>query len=341
MRAAVIGTGRIAAQHLACLRQLPGVEIAAVSDLSPALAAATADRFGVARWYTDHRALLTEVVPEVVHVTTPPASHFGIARDALEAGAHVIVEKPISIDAGEFGRLRALAEAKSRWLIEDQNYLFNPPVRRLLGLLEAGRFGSVVHLDAMYCLRVGAESAPKGRDVPGGFIGHFLSHLAYLCNTFIGCHEAVSSVWINRDPATGLPSDEMRALVRGDRATALLGFSGHSQPDAFIVRVYGEEMRASLDLLEGICSFERLRNAPRTLQPVLNVWSEAVSMNTTALRSLFGKLRGKPGVHAGVWELLRRVYEGLAAGSDPPISLDRIAESVRLVDALLVGRERL
>lgn len=312
-----------------------------MSDLSPALAAATADRFGVGRWYTDHRALLAEVVPEVVHVTTPPASHFGIASDALEAGAHVIVEKPISIDGEEFGRLRALAEAKSRWLVEDQNYLFNPPVRQLLGLLEAGRFGSVVHLDAMYCLRVGPQAASRGRDVSGGFIGHFLSHLAYLSNAFIGRHEAVSSVWMNREPEAGLPSDEMRALVRGERATALLGFSGHSQPDAFIVRVFGGEMRASVELLEGTYFFERLRKVPRPLQPVLNAWGEGASVNATAFRSLLGKLRGAPGVHAGVWELLRRFYESLAAGSRPPIELDQIEQSVRLVDDLLGERGRL
>ena len=96
MKAALIGTGQIAQQHLACLRSLPGVTLAGVCDLSRALAESAAERYGIAAWFTDHRAMLEEVRPDVVHITTPPSSHFSLAMDALAAGAHVIVEKPLA-----------------------------------------------------------------------------------------------------------------------------------------------------------------------------------------------------------------------------------------------------
>src|SRR5438552_7422500 len=95
VRAAVIGAGAVAKQHLACLSGLPGVAVAGVCDVSPAVAESAAGRFGVPAWFTDHRALLAELSPDVVHVTTPPAAHFPIAMDALAAGARAIVEKPI------------------------------------------------------------------------------------------------------------------------------------------------------------------------------------------------------------------------------------------------------
>ena len=79
IKAALIGTGQIARQHLGCLRTLPNVEVAGVCDLSPALAESTAERFGIPAWYTDYRRLLDEVRPDVVHVTTPPPSHFPLA----------------------------------------------------------------------------------------------------------------------------------------------------------------------------------------------------------------------------------------------------------------------
>src|SRR2546423_15435705 len=107
MNIGIIGTGHIARQHLACLRELPGVRIAAVCDLSRAMAESAAERFGVPAWFTDSRRMLEEVKPDVVHVTTPPTSHFRLASDALDAGAHVLVEKPITVT---FGEAQALVE---------------------------------------------------------------------------------------------------------------------------------------------------------------------------------------------------------------------------------------
>ena len=89
MKAALIGAGQIARQHLTCLKALPGVELAAICDLSPATAEAAAERYGIRDWFTDHRALLEKARPDVVHVTTPPTSHFGLAMDSFDAGAHV------------------------------------------------------------------------------------------------------------------------------------------------------------------------------------------------------------------------------------------------------------
>ena len=109
MKAALIGAGQIARQHLACLKTLPGVELAAICDLSPATAEAAAERYGIRAWFTDHRAMLEKARPDVVHVTTPPTSHFGLAMDSLDAGAHVIVEKPATPDlrgAGDAGPAR-------------------------------------------------------------------------------------------------------------------------------------------------------------------------------------------------------------------------------------------
>src|SRR6476469_3987712 len=94
MKVALIGAGQIARQHLTCLTTLPSIELAAVCDLSPATAEAAAERYGIQAWFTDHRAMLERVRPDVVHVTTPPTSHFKLAFDSVDAGAHVVVVTP-------------------------------------------------------------------------------------------------------------------------------------------------------------------------------------------------------------------------------------------------------
>src|SRR3954469_369948 len=122
MRAALIGAGQIARQHLSCLRELVGVDVTAVCDLSPAVAECAAEAFDIPAWFTDHRRLLREARPDVVHVTTPATSHFSLAMDALDAGCHVIVEKPAVTTFDELESLAKRSEEVDRTLIEDYNY---------------------------------------------------------------------------------------------------------------------------------------------------------------------------------------------------------------------------
>lgn len=120
----VVGTGFIAGQHMACLNRLPGVDVVGVCDLSPAVVEATAERYGVEIWFTDHRAMLERLRPDVVHVATPAVTHLEIADDALDVGAHV-VERPIAASYDEWAQLRDRASKAGRWLVEDYNYLFD------------------------------------------------------------------------------------------------------------------------------------------------------------------------------------------------------------------------
>ena len=110
MKTIVVGAGHIAKQHLGCLRTLTNVCVVGVCDLSPAMAQAAAERFGVERWSTSYSELLESTQPDVVHVATPPATHFALASEALRGGAHVFVEKPITLHTQELDELTALAK---------------------------------------------------------------------------------------------------------------------------------------------------------------------------------------------------------------------------------------
>src|SRR5258708_3714665 len=154
MKAALIGAGQIARQHLACLKTLPGVELAGICDLSAATAEAAAEQYGIREWFTDHRIMMDKVRPDIVHVTTPPTSHFRLAMDAFEAGAHVIVEKPATSTFEELETLAKFAERAGRHLVEDHNYVFNHAPQEILRRIESGQFGDVVHVDVLICLDI-------------------------------------------------------------------------------------------------------------------------------------------------------------------------------------------
>ena len=341
MKVALIGTGLIAQQHLACLRSLPQVTLAGVCDLSRSLAEATAERYGIAAWFTNHRAMLEEVRPDVVHITTPPASHFSLAMDALAARAHVIVEKPITTTHEQIAVLIRSASEQERVLIEDYNYLYNPPIQRILELVGSGELGEVVDVEVSICVNILAEGSPfvdRGVphpcvSLPGGAIADFLSHLASLAHGFVGPHRAVRTTWSKRTAGSPLPHDEFRAVVAAERGTAFLSFSAHAQPEMFWVRVNGTRMRASADLYDGSLVINRLDSGPKPIARLRDRLREARDVRRAARRNLLGKFHG-PGTYAGLWNLLTQAYQAVESGTAPPITMRQIAEVNNLVTAL-------
>lgn len=339
LKAAIIGAGHIARQHLACLRELPGVRVAGVCDLSRAMAESAADRFGVAQWYTDHRRMLEEAKPDVVHVTTPAPSHFPLSMDALDAGAHVIVEKPATVHYDDLLTLTRHAREKGRVLLEDFNYVFNSQVQTVLGLVKSGEFGAVTHVEVLICLDILAPGNPfvdpnvphPALSMAGGAISDFLTHLASLAHAFVGPHRAARSTWSNRGGDHPLPSDEFRALADCERGTASLGFSARTQPDVFWLRVYGTKMRAQANLFEPFLSIDRLHEGPRPLIPLKNGRQAAKDARRAAYGGLWRKLGGGPGAYEGLWDLLGRTYNAIRLNAEPPISTRAIEEVNRLV----------
>ena len=328
MRAAVVGAGQISKQHLGALAACKGVTIVGVCDISPVMAEATAARFGIASWFTDYRRLLDEQRPDVVHILTPPATHFSIAKECLECGTHIFVEKPITEDFAQLEELIAMAAGRGKVVVEDHNYRFNRDVQHMLRLVESGRVGEVRHVDIDLCLAIFGPGSRftdmaaqrLGQVSTTGPVSEFLTHLCYLAHAFIGDHRRVSSAWRLSQQACGPVVDNLQALVEGDRGTARLGFSADSQPDRFTVRVQGTRMQVETNLFEVGVVQSQLLGGPKPLMPVRNMMRRGRAEWSNAARSLRRKLGGGPGPYEGLWNLIRSYYDNLLRGVEPPVS---------------------
>jgi predicted dehydrogenase len=341
MRAAVIGTGRIARQHLDCLNTLPESEVVGVCDLSAVRAEAAAEQYRVPRWFTDHRRLLEECAPEVVHVTTPVGSHFTLARDALESGAHVLLEKPVTRSLDELRSLLELARERGRYLLEDHNYVFNGPVQQALAWARDGRLGDPVHVEVAISLDVTGPGSPftdpnlpAPADLPGGAIADFVTHLASLPCAFLGAHSAVRPLWSKLGDSR-LPADELRAVAQFDSGTATISFSANSRPDEFLFVVEGTQMRMRANLFETGFTVQRTRRVPGPLQALVNGLEEGRRSAAGAVRGLWRKLEGGPGSYEGLWELVARTHRQLGRGEAPPVSMEDVERVNALAFALL------
>lgn len=342
-----MGTGRVAAQHLACLSALPGVTLGGVCDLSPGAAAAAAERYG-APAFTDVGAMLGSVRPDVVHITTPAPTHFALARAALEGGAHVLVEKPAAESHEDVTALLELAQACGRIVVEDYNYVWDPAVVEIRDRVADGTLGDVRHVEVSIALDLfAAGSRYRDRDSPhpalahpAGVVSEFVTHLASLAHVFIGPHGAVESVWRRTGPDGEI--GELRALVQGAHATAALSFSATSRPDGFTLRVAGTRMRASARLFDRRLTLTRppRHGLPRPIGSLANDLAEGVAAARSGFAAFYEKLAGRPGSYAGLWALVERTYDALAHGTPPPVSHADIAEVNALVAAVVGGAPR-
>lgn len=150
LRAAVIGTGFVGPHHVDAIRRGGYAEVVAIAGTDAARSEARARQLGVDRGTSDVDSLLRDPEIDVVHVCTPNSSHFSLATAALEAGKHVIVEKPLALSAEEAGGLVSLAGRTRRHAGVAFTYRGYPMVRRARELVSAGALGEVRLIHGRY-----------------------------------------------------------------------------------------------------------------------------------------------------------------------------------------------
>jgi UDP-N-acetylglucosamine 3-dehydrogenase len=184
-RAAVIGVGAMGHNHARVYQEMPDVELAAVADLVPALAQEAA-RLRGARAYTDYQAMLEEIQPDLVTVAVPTQAHCQVVLDALEAGGHVLVEKPIAITLEEGRRMIKRAAELDRVLAVGHIERYNPAVIELRRRLDSGELGQIFQIHArrlgpfpqrMHDVGVAVDLAPHDLDIMRYLMGEKVRRL--------------------------------------------------------------------------------------------------------------------------------------------------------------------
>lgn len=144
LRFAIIGAAaHQAPMHLRCLRELPGAEVVALCDIDAGGLAPRAAEAGCPA-FVDHREMLRKTQPDVAVIVTPHPFHAPITLDCLEAGAHVLVEKPMAVAVGEADRMIEAADSAGRILAVNFQQRFRAVVERAHALVEAGAIGDLV-----------------------------------------------------------------------------------------------------------------------------------------------------------------------------------------------------
>lgn len=142
-RFGIIGCGYIATIHMDAIRQIEQAALVGVASRSEERAKAAGESNGCA-WYTDYRELLARPELEFVCVTTGSGSHYAIGMDALHAGKHVIVEKPLAMTSRQADDMIVLAAKKGLTLTVVSQNRFIPLHRIVYDALKRGKLGKLL-----------------------------------------------------------------------------------------------------------------------------------------------------------------------------------------------------
>src|SRR5262245_7345681 len=126
----------------------PLTQAAAVCDSDPARLEGLARTHGHLKLVRSLDELL-EPPLDAVAIATPVSTHYALASRCLEAGRHVLIEKPLAATAGEAQKLVELADRRGRVLMVDHTYLYGSPVRKIRELVESGELGDLYYVDSV------------------------------------------------------------------------------------------------------------------------------------------------------------------------------------------------
>jgi predicted dehydrogenase len=202
VRVGVVGTGWwTGLEHLPGLRSRGDVEVVALCGRDPARLAALADQHHVAGRFTDWRELLARARPEVLVVVTPNALHHPIAMAALDAGVHVVCEKPLALDVGQARALAGRARAQGLQTLTFFTHRAVAAAAHCRRLVAEGFLGRPLHASACYFsashLKPGKPAAWRMRraEAGTGALGDIGSHLVDLVRWWLGDVVQVAGQW--------------------------------------------------------------------------------------------------------------------------------------------------
>ena len=178
VRVGVIGCGYWGPQIIRNFNEMPGVDLAMVAETRSDRREYVSTHYPNVHVVADYRALLEADIDCVV-VATPIHTHYDLARDALLAGKHVLVEKPLSRSVAQALDLTRLAEDQKRVLMVGHTFVYNPAVRALRKIVNAGGLGRIYYVDAA---RLNLGLFQKNVDVMWDLAPHDISIFSSRCS---------------------------------------------------------------------------------------------------------------------------------------------------------------
>ena len=313
-------------------------------------------RFPIKRHFGRVEELLDVARPDVVHITTPPQSHFDLAKTCLERGCHVYVEKPFTLWENEAQELTSLAVQRNLKITAGHDDQFSHVARRMRTLVQSGFLGGKpVHMESYYCYEL-SKSGYAGalledkqhwvRRLPGKLLHNIISHgIARIAEFLTGESPQVIASGYTSDLLRSMGEteivDELRVLINdGCGTTAYFTFSSQMRPALHQFRVYGPQNGFILDQdQETLIKLRGTRYksyAEKFVPPIAMAKQNLQNLAINAKTFLGNDFHMK----AGMKYLIESFYRSIVEGTRAPIPYEEILLTAKIMGAIFAQLEK-
>jgi scyllo-inositol 2-dehydrogenase (NADP+) len=314
VRFAVIGAGNITSlRHIPALRASGRAEIIGIIDRHADRAQDVAKRFNLPHWGNSLDEPWLEKA-EAVTIGVPPAAHMEVARAALEAGKHVLLEKPMALNVNEAIEAVELAEAKGLMFGIVHNFQFARSAVKLQKMIASGKMGA---LKGILCFQTSTTERRLPvwhEELPLGLFFDEAPHLLYLLHAFGGKVE-LESVAVSKSTKGRVTPAVVTAHFKAGNVPAILYNNFEAPVSEWHFIVYGEKAMAAIDVFRDVLVV--LPNDNQHL--AADVMRTSGALLFTHLRGVFVSglqmLRGK--LLYGNEEVVRRFLDAIQTGVPP------------------------
>jgi predicted dehydrogenase len=352
LKVAIVGCGKIADAHAWAISMIPGVEIVGACDTEVLMAKQLSERYKIGKYFADLDTMLEAVRPDVVHITTPPQSHFEIGKTCLNANCHVFMEKPFALNEAEAETLINLAEHNNLKMTVGTDEQFSHVAAWMRKLVNDGYLGgSPVHMESYYCYDLGDERFAKAfladkahwvRNLPGQLMHNVISHgIARIAEFLKGDNVKVIAHGFASDFLANIGGsdllDELRAIIIDDhKTTAYFTFSTQMRPLLREFRIYGPVNGLVLDqdhhALIRVPGKIYVSYADKFIP--LNYYARQYRKSMLANAKLF--LRRNFHLKYGLKRLTELFYQSISEDSPLPIPYKEMLLTAKIMDSIFI-----
>ncbi len=252
----IVGIGGIAqVVHLPILSKMDTVEIVAATEVNKNRLRTVSEKFGITKKYSDHKKMQQEVDLDAAIIATPTNTHHDVSIDCLNAGANILIEKPVATSIAETKDICDCAKENKRVAMVGMNARFRPDAMLLKSLINSGELGDIFYVRSSWARKQSSsENWFLHKKQSGGGVlldlGIVLLDLSMWLLGFPSLHSVTVQKFHHR---TKEVEDSAVGFIRGSDSSVIsfeISWSFHSDKDSFGLTAFGTEGTAQLNPLK-------------------------------------------------------------------------------------------
>lgn len=338
LKVGVVGCGSVAQK-----RHIPGflrlgrkMDFRTVCDRNGELAQSIANKYHIAKSYSEVSEMLRKEDLDLVDICTPPQTHAPLAIEAMKHGCHVLLEKPMALKVSDCDEMIHVSQQQGVKLCVVHNMLFYPIFLKARRLVAEGIIGDFLGMRIFVSNPRDEMIMRKDywiHNLPGGLIGETGPHVVYLSLAFLNNVKAMDVYAKNFLEHPWAPFDEFRIELEGENALSSIGISYASNRQVVYVDIYGTEGVLHLDIQNMLLIRHGGKESTKPIDLARYSLSSAFQIIGGVATNAFTVMTGR--VNLGHDIVIEKFIDSILNDHQPPVSGEEGREVTRVMEMIV------